>query len=502
MPGKRVALYLRISADKNGEAEGVAAQERQGRAYAASAWPGEPVEAYIDNDISAYNGDHRPGYDRLRADLDAGLISRLWTPEQSRLERNEVRWFDLAARLTAAGISELHTSREGIIRVGDVVSGIKAVLGAHEVKQMKARVNARLADIAAKGEPPGSKPFGYVHGTNERGERTYLIVPAQAEAIRWAADRVLAGWSLSRIKSGLLVHGPHRVKVRDADGNIVMDGNGDPVTRPTALRAGSVRSMVTNPTVAGYRVHRGQVVGEGNWEAILARDVWEACRSKLSAPREVDRADGKTYPVTVSHTGFTGRKYTLTGGLARCGVCGAALVGSVKQLKGGRRPDRPYLLCHPTTGGKACVGIMLPEVEDYVVDRLFAELDKPEFLDSIVADDHVERRGEIVDALAAVEAQRAELATMWGTPGSLTTAEWQAARAALNATERQLRTELAEKAPPPQVADIGRVRATWPLLDLGEQREFLRLFIDRVVIKRAQPGRKGFDAGRVAITWL
>ena len=43
---RHVALYSRISKDKNGRAEGVGAQEKWGRDYAASAWPGEPVTVY------------------------------------------------------------------------------------------------------------------------------------------------------------------------------------------------------------------------------------------------------------------------------------------------------------------------------------------------------------------------------------------------------------------------------------------------------------------------
>jgi site-specific DNA recombinase len=457
---RHVALYCRISRKtKTGLIESVEVQERWGRDYAGTAWPGQPIVVYSDDAVTAADEDvWRPGFDKLRTAVRDGEVSHIWSVAQDRLQRVEVGWFTFAAELVSAGIDEVHTRNDGLVRVGDDIAGIK----------------------------------------------TYVIVPEQADAIRQAAEWVLAGWSLASVAAKLAeqgMKGPHRVKVRDEDGNVVLDEDGEPVTRSTVLRPTLVRSMITNPTVAGKRVYRGRIVGLGNWEPILTEATWEAVRSKLSAPRRVKRADGGTYPVTERHTGFSGRKYTLTGGLACCGVCGAAMVGTDKQV-GGKIGKKPYLVCHPVRGGKACVGIMLPETEQYVADELFRQLDKPQFLDSIVADDHVQRRSEIVDALAAVEAQRAELARMWGTPGSLTTAEWQAAREALNATERQLRAELAEKAPPPQVADIGRVRACWPLLDLGEKREFLRLFIDRVVINRATPGRKGFDAARVDIIWL
>jgi hypothetical protein len=38
-------------------------------------------------------------------------------------------------------------------------------------------------------------------------------------------------------------------------------------------------------------------------------------------------------------------------------------------------------------------------------------------------------------------------------------------------------------------------------MTLDEQREFVRLFITKVTVKRAKPGTKGFDRRRVGIEW-
>src|SRR5260370_41877850 len=97
---------------------------------------------------------------------------------------------------------------------------------------------------------------------------------------------------------------------------------------------------------------------------------------------------------------------------------------------------------------------MLEATEQYVVERLFAELDKPGFLDALVADQHASRRSEIIDALSGVDAQRRELAELWGTPGGLTTAEWQGARAAPALTGRALSAGTGAKALPPAVLGI------------------------------------------------
>lgn len=478
-----VALYCRISVDRAGRREGVKAQERWGRAYAARTWPGMPIRVFPDNDLSAAADDVvRPEYEKLREAINRGEVAHVWAVEQYRLERREVQWFQLAAEMDAAGITELHTDRDGIVRVQDEVAGIKAVLGAGEVRRLKRRINDTLAEKAALGEPAGSRPFGYTHATTDEGTKTYAVAPGEAEAVRQAAEWVLSGWSLANIAAQLRERG-----IRGAHGGVITPG--------------AVRGMILSPTVAGHRVYRGQTVARGNWTPILDEQTWQACRLKLAQPRRVTRADGKgTYPVTERHNGSTGRRYLLTGGLAVCGVCGHRLAGSMKQIKKRRVP---YLHCHPNVGGNGCTGILLAETERYVTDRLFAELDKPEFLNAVAADEHGARRDEIATALDALDKQRGELAALWATPGELTITEWQEARRALAENEQRLRTELAELPPPVIDVDIAGARDGWPQMTLDEKREFLRLFIESITVHRAAPGRpRVFDPeARITITW-
>jgi hypothetical protein len=237
------------------------------------------------------------------------------------------------------------------------------------------------------------------------------------------------------------------------------------------------------------------------WAPILDEATWQAVRASLATPRVIRRSDGGSYPLSESGLarGPVGRKYLLTGGLARCDVCNAPLVGARKAIKGG--PKKPYLLCQPGRGGKGCVSIVLDDVERFVVVSLFSELDKPEFLNALREDDHQERRDEVLAGLSEVEGQRRELASMWSAK-ELTTDEWREARMGLADQEDELKQELAGIPAPGKALDIAAARGAWDEgMPLHEQREFLRMFIDRVVIKRAKPGTKRFDANRVAIDW-
>jgi site-specific DNA recombinase len=475
-----VALYLRLSPRPDGSYEGLDVQERAGREYAARVWPGVPVELFRDEGISAARDDTvRPGFERFRQWVREGRIAHVWSIEQSRLERKEADWFELAAELDAAGLGEVHTRREGVVEVRGVSAGITAVINANEIRKLKQRINDRLDDNAAQGMPPGSRPFGYRHATVD-GVKTYEVVPDQAAIIREIADLVQRGWSLTNIARDLTARG-----ITGAHGG--------------ALRSGTITSMVTNASVAGYRTHRGDIVGRGNWEPILDEPTWQAVRAKLSAPRVVQRVDGGVYPLSGRRRHGNGRKYALSG-LMFCGVCKAPLVISVKQLTRGRKRSVPYALCHPNSGGRACVGVMYEPTEAYVLDELWVELDRPEFLEALTADDHEGRRDEITKALTALDVRRRDLAKMWSA-NRLTTDEWQAAKDGLDEQEAELRADLAAIPATVEPVDVEHARRAWPYMTLDEQREFLGMFVASVTIKRATPGARAFDPDRVEVAF-
>ncbi len=482
---RHVALYCRISEDRT-EGAGVRAQEEQGREYAASAWPGMAIEVYCDNNISASTGQYRKHYERLRQAIRDGHVAHLWTVEQSRLDRREVGWFELAAELTEAGIEVVHTNRDGIVRVGDEVAAIKAVLAAAESRKIKARIRPALDKRAQWGVPSGGKTFGYEHVARKGEPKTLAVVPAQAEAITWAAEKILAGWSQTDVADQLARRG-------------LTGARGGKIT------SGQVRDILTNGTVAGRRIYRGVDVGPGNWEAIIDPETWQLLRSKLGGPRRVTRSDGRSYPVRPGPR-YTGRVYILTGGLALCGRCEAPLIGSTirKQTSSSGTRVRKYLLCNSRVKGvqvgRGCIGIMADETEQYVADCVFDALDRPEFLAAMTVDEHAFEREQLAKSLGALDAQRQELAGMWG-ERRLTMEEWRAAKNGIDATELGLRAQLAAVPVPPARVNIEDARSSWPLMTLDEKRELVRLFVESVIIFRATPGRRGFDPERVAIVW-
>jgi site-specific DNA recombinase len=477
---EHVALYCRLSPRPDGTYEGVDAQERWGRDYAARTWPGIPVEVFADKGVSAANGDHRPDFERFREWVRAGRVGHVWTVEQSRLERREVGWFELAAELVAAGIAEVHTKRDGIVRVEDEVAGIKAVLNAAEVRKVKKRTRDRLAELAAAGRPHGGNTFGYEHAEDAEGRKILEIVPEQAEVLREAAGKLLAGWSLTNTAAEL-----DRRGIRGARGQ--------------RITYGTLKRMVTNPTVAGYRAHKGRITGHGTWQPILDEDTWRALRAKLDKPRAVRTRNGGTYEITQQqygpHSRRSRRRYLLTGGLARCGVCGSPMRAQVRRVRG--RPLGATYVCAESY----CVGIGADGLEARVRDDLLDALDRPDFLAMLADEDVTERRDAITTALDALDRRRDKLARMWAAD-ELTDTEWTAGRSELDARQAELRAELDALPPHITTIDFAEVRQAWPAMTLDERRDVVELFVSRVVVDRtATRGRNTVDTDRVRVEW-
>jgi site-specific DNA recombinase len=442
--------------------EGVDRQERWGRAYAERTWPRVPVTAYIDNNLSGDGITHRPGLAALRQAIAAGDVAHVWAVEQSRLTRDEIQWFEIAAELLDAGIKVLHTERDGVVRL-DEVAGIKAVLNAAERRRLRQRVNDTLDDIAAQGRPGGGHHVAYRHTVDEEGRAALEPVPEIADAVRWAADQVLAGWSLSAVAKQL-------------------QQRGIPTAHGGRWSHSNVKGLLIAPMVAGMRVHRGQVIRTGNWEPVLDESTWRQLCVQLDRPRRSMNA-----------------KYLLSG-VAHCGRdgCGSHLTGRHQHRRGERVP---IYFCAPTVGGCSRLGVNAIPLEDHVRDELLAELDRRPAFDAALAEDEAAaRRRELSDALGRLDTRDVDLARMWAAD-ELSSAAWDAARSDLAVQRAQLTADLAAVPPPPVQVDPSELREDWNAMTVEERRHIVRQCIARVIVASAVPGRKWFDPDRVTIEW-
>jgi DNA invertase Pin-like site-specific DNA recombinase len=388
---QHIAVYARASRDPRERRVSVNRQLKLCTDRARELWPGTPVEQYHDNDLSAADPTVvRPDYARLVAAIRRGDVVAIVVNEQSRLTRQPSEWEQLVVTLTKAGITKIETIRNGPVPVepgNRLVGRILNIIDAEEVERTKARVVAAHAMLAAEGRPSGGKAYGYRWAVGQDGRPTFEPDPDEAAAVRLMADMVLAGDSIAVIADRLTAEGV-------------------PTPRNAAQwHPNTVRSVLRKPTVAGLRVHRGEIVGPGRWDPIIEPEKWRAVVHRLTSTVTVRMRNGKDRVVR-TRPRTTSRRYLLTGGLIVCGRCGAPLIaGRQFRRKGG--PVKAYN-CHPTSGDpNACSGLSISpadEVERHIAALVKARLRSRQAQRLLAAGRDAER-GRLLAELADAEAR-------------------------------------------------------------------------------------------------
>ncbi len=333
---KAAAIYCRISSDPTGEAAGVARQQADCEALARrKGWP--IAEIYTDNDLSAYNGKVRPAYQRLLADMEDGRVDGAIVWHEDRLHRQprELEHFiDLA---TAAKV-QLATVT-GDIDLGSPEGRLRARMlgsvGAYESEHKAARIRRKHLQIAQDGKVSGGgrRPFAY-----ERGG--LLVRPSEAKLVREAARRVLAGERVGTV-------------AREWNEKGILTSTGK------AWQTSPLKVMLTSGRIAGMREHHGELVAKAAWPPIIPRSDSDRLRRLLLDPaRRVSR-------------GVT--RYLLTGGIARCGLCGHGLIARPRADK------RRSYVCASSRGGCGKIVSLAAPLDQLIVQQLADVLDTPGF---------------------------------------------------------------------------------------------------------------------------
>jgi site-specific DNA recombinase len=482
------AVYCRISRvrRKDGKEEtlGVERQEPPCRELAArKGW--EVAEVYTDNDLSAYSGKRRPAYEEMLKAVRDGRVQAILAWDADRLTRQPVeneQIIDLADRYgiqlaTVRGEYDLATSS------GRLHFRLKGAIARAESEQRAERLKLKYDQLAAAGEVKnaGIRAFGY-----ERDGVTVRI--DEAVVLQDAARRMVAGDSARAI-------------LADFDRRGIRTPTGKPWS------ATSLRRVLTSPRVAGLRQHRGEVVGEASWPAILDRPVWEQVCAIYGDPTR--KRGGHPY------------SYLLTGGLARCGRCATILDDGTVAADGApliawpseRKPG--YSCPDPRRGG--CYGVfqLAEPLEAHVADAVLSALAGPGL-------DRARRAGggndqETRRLAAQRDADKAALdraANAHFLERTLTYGQYLHVRDELLARIQRAEAELARRHGTDALvglpSDPEALRAEWDddtRTSVDRRRAILRACLDAVIVlpvgTAGQPGRFGkvFNPDRVELVW-
>lgn len=457
---KRALIYCRISSDPLGEGKGVERQEEDCRELAESRGY-QIVDILIDNDTSAFKGRARPKYQQMVELVRSGSIDVIvaWHPD--RLHRDPRELEDFIDLVDQAKCS-VETVREGVYSLDTPAGrGIARIVGAiatSESEHKSARLKRKHEQLAQEGKISGggTRPFGFEHNRLD-------IREDEAKLIRSAVQDVIDGRSIRSIARQWKESGVPSVTGAEWTPHVI-------------------RRLLMSGRIAGIREKDGEIVATAVWPAIISVDNWRTIRAILLDPgrRKNRRA----------------RRYLLTGGVARCALCGANLVARPKS------DHRPCYVCASDNGGCGKIRCLAEPLDEAVTQMAFIALDGPSFKSALYR--RVEGRNdsasEILDEIRRCDAKLEELSVMFVNDEIRSvdySAQSRVLRDRLEDAQRRLALVEGNALALKYAGSIDALRGAWPTMAIDDRRLIIGSIIDHVPVGPAVKGRNFFDATRI-----
>lgn len=483
---RRAAIYARISLDKQEEA-GVKRQIHLATKQ-AEADEAEVVATYVDNNISAFSGEYRPDYDKLIHAIENREIDVVYVYALDRLTRrtkDTLALFELCEKHSVT----VKANRGYNIDPSDPASRLTIVIlgliAEQESIDRAARIRAAYEDRARTGRPKtgGRRMFGYEADA-------VTVIDEEADAILDAAAMVIAGKTL-------------RETVRD-----VFDARGLTATSGRPMTAPTLRDILLNPRVrgqstfnptdpkTGFRLAKDrEIVGEGNWPAIVDEATGEKLDAILRDPAR-----------RCSHSGNTPRHFLAS--VLTC-TCGAPMYARNRRNKNGE--PRRYYTCKRSEPGGTHVSIGA-EVENLIEVAILKRMEQPDAVaiiqKALTPEDDtlteqlqdltgqrnalLAKREQIEDAALNEDIDMATFARM--------SKKIEAQISGLDEDIRDLTTNLDADPLAVELAGGPDFAEWWGGASVEDKRRLTRLMMD-IHIQPGKLGAKVFDPNRVKIRW-
>ena len=447
-----VGLYTRLSRNRGGEiTTGLKRQRDETKPWAASRGY-EIVQEYQDDDTSAFRlSQARTGFEQLLADLENGRIRGVVCWKLDRLVRRTLDWARVLPKAedTPWFVASFADGVNTQDPMGRLLAGILVSMAELEAANIRTRTIAKHDELAREGKwsGGGNRAFGH---TADRKD----IVPEEAELIREAARRVIAGEPLRAIAADFAARG--------------VVGPGTKKSSGGPMPATVWRRILLSPRMVGKRgVSQTRLSAAQGMAPILDeetnRQVW----------RILSRPSGSAHFATATQPG-NARRHLLTGFLV-CSHCKA-------MLKPWRMRGEPAFACLKVPGSSGCGGttILSNRIEPLIVEFALQYLSRLD-LSAYVADDDVE--GERI--LADIRREEAKLEDLsiahWDTK-SIDDHEYWIVRARIDARLTDLRRKLGRRRPAVPWTQGSDVRRAWDTWNLHERRAALRLALEPIVV--------------------
>jgi site-specific DNA recombinase len=427
---------------------------------------------FVDDDLSAYSGRHRPAFDKLLSAARAGQIQAIIAWDSDRLTRNpdtdNVRIIELAeqygvALATVTGEYDLSTSS------GRMAFRIAGALARRESEHRGERVAAWHDRAAADGRwHGGPRPFGYQY---KRGGGLGKD-PKEAAAISAAAKAIIAGASLWSIARDWRSKG------------IVRPASGKPFT------VTQLDKLLRSRRLVGIRVHAG-AESPAAWPPILTMADHEALIAVLDSRGQTHRR----------------ARGMLLSGILRCGHCGKVMRGA--PIVGRRGQREPGYRCDEQAGGCGRTHRLARPIDDFITEAVLVALATPELRERLENQQTDQAAQDLAEQVRADKARLGGLRDQLA-DGVIDPPDFAHAKRRIEERMRLASAEIARLAGRGALADLpdtyDALVATWESLgdDLDRRRRIIAAVVEDLVCKPVGRGVR-FDPEQadrhLAITW-
>ena len=314
---KKVAAYARVSRDTERLMNSVSAQISHYSALIQNNPEWEYAGVYADCGISGTGTARRGEFLRMLADCEAGRINIILTKSISRFARNTVDLLETVRHLKSLGI-EVRFEKEHINSLsedGELMLSLLASFAQEESRSISENVKWGVRRRFQSGEigTANKHILGYRY---DEDEKKYVIIPEEAEAVRWMFKMYIDGVPLRGIAES-------------------MNSAGIRTTLGNDFQEASVRQLIFNEVYAGdirrqkcYMadpITKTKVKNCGELPQYYMADCHEAIIDRETYAKvqaEMERRAGlvnPTYP-------FTGK--------IKCGICGQSFTRRKGTTKG------------------------------------------------------------------------------------------------------------------------------------------------------------------------
>lgn len=413
----RTALYIRLSVEDNKKrGHSIENQKLVLENFLAGRPEFVVYNTYVDNGATGTNF-HRPGFQQMLSDIEAGLIDCVIVKDLSRLGRNsidtgyyieqyfrahQIRFIALTDQFDTADASNLH---------GGIMLPLKNMINEAYALDIGRKIKAQARQAMKDGEYIGARaPYGY--RKDPENCHKLLIDPEAAEVVfqifQWAYEHVGLNDIARRLNEQGIQTPSHRKRATGEITHENLVGSGKWQTRTVAKILDS--EVYTGDLVQGKTkiVDHQQVqadednliIATNTHEAIISHEVFEAVKAYRRQVCEESKAH-EVDPYTPNI--FKGKVF--------CAHCG----GSLHRQRNKRKKGPDVYLFHCLTKSRVdkngCLGVSVTEKDllAAVVAILQQELTVALGNYSFVLEAEVKRKKERDDLKAGISAKKQEI---------------------------------------------------------------------------------------------